>query len=1125
MTEMSFGEHVKAALEKHQTPIVAIIDALTTVADGLKATEIAQYLRAIREDLCSKPFQLMVIGRSKCGKSTLLNALLGKPTRHVPELERGCGPLPIDDLPCTPTIIQLIHNKTPTVRAFLYDGAQQEWSFSDFVQQARLYVGARDNSPLFEKIQGIELGFPSQILQAGIQFYDSPGCQDDTWRNVSLERVLSLSNAALVVFRDIFIDISALEYLDLAETYAKHVFIVVNVYRGQEANEEFITFVRERLARKSRDHSIYFLNADAALRAVYADDEKARAASGLLELERGLADFLLSDACRILDATLEKILRSAQTLRDTIFAKRTPLFLSLSDSLFRSEAAKAEINEQLKLLHTFESIVTWPPEVVAQGAHAIWAYLEDLRKTAEPLYEAKIVLAGEGATGKTTLKERLIHNRLAIASSTRGLEMETTRRAHRTKPGTEITLNFWDFGGQEDYRPAQQFFFSKGALYIVVWHARYDTTQSNVEAWLRLIRRRVGEEARVLVVATHADMHKPGSGVRQLCMAKFGGMIASFHEVDNKSGRGIPELWAAIEREIVTLPGFGAERPKSWIDARDAILARRSAAAAHQMPIAEFRKIAEEHGVSADSVDTFAATLSLQGRIVYHSDDPHLAGTVVLDPEWLMKAIAYVMTDELTQKANGILAESSLDRIWLHHNRPPEENPFHYQKEHWNHLLRMMDRHEIVYQLTKQNWLVGPLVPVVKPETMPWDGRCSLDGGPLVRAECRLEGEIPGLMALFTVRNHFHHYDFQQYYWRGGVLLRDRVHPDTLALIESKSVTCLAIATTGTFASNFMVSLISGLEQLIEEMWPGGVSEKNRPYRFIVPCPTEDCFGHYSRNDLVRKLGRETEAECHDGKGCKYDVGLLLTGTTVSLSMYDNLISQVRREFSALYGAVRSGFASVDGKLDGIKLTLDDMRSAIGDILSYVSNEAPRIYSLKLVEPARWNLLHRVQDLFKHRIEIQIWCEEMKRPVPGAVEVVALDREWVRHLREWSPRLRKLITFATALGAGAAAWGKLAAVTPEMLKILRDCTNQVLDKVDNAPDFDELKAGRGDAAFSQATNLERGQFVEPSIAKVLCTAAKKGGMTRIQMDDDKRWRWVSREIAERNDRSVPKESD
>ena len=101
------------------------------------------------------------------------------------------------------------------------------------------------------------------------------------------------------------------------------------------------------------------------------------------------------------------------------------------------------------------------------------------------------------------------------------------------------------------------------------------------------------------------------------------------------------------------------------------------------MPIAEFRKIAADNGVSPEAVDTFAAMLTLQGRVVYHGDDPHLAGTVVLDPEWLMKAIAYVVTDKPTQEANGILAESSLPRIWLDHGRAQAENPIRYEKEHW----------------------------------------------------------------------------------------------------------------------------------------------------------------------------------------------------------------------------------------------------------------------------------------------------------------------------------------------------------------------------------------------------------------------------------------------------------
>jgi internalin A len=755
-------------------------------------------------------------------------------------------------------------------------------------------------------------------------------------------------------------------------------------------------------------------------------------------------------------------------------------------------------------------LITPPPEVTEQGLEAIRAYLRELNKTGEPLYEAKIVLVGEGAAGKTTLKERLIHNRFATPKSTRGLEMESAQRPHPGKPNV-MKLNFWDFGGQEDYRPAQQFFFSKGAVYLLIWNARYDVTQSNVGAWMRLIRQRVGADAKVLVVATHTDEVPPGPGVRQLCLEKFGSMIAGFYEVDSKSGKGIPELWAAIEREVVKLRDFGAKRPKSWVTARDAVLARRGKAKAHQMPIAEFREIAVQNGVSPEAVDTLAAMLTLQGRIVYHGDDPHLAGTVVLDPEWLMKAIAYVMIDKPTQEANGILAESNLARIWLNHGRKANENPIRYEKEHWNHLLRMMDRHDIVYQLTKSDWLVSPLVAVAKPEKLPWDGRQATGGGRIVRAECQLDDEIPGLMALFTVRTSFDHYDFQRYCWRSGVFLRDRIHPNTFALIEAKSPTRVSFASTGPFAPNFMERLAGGLEQLIHEMWPGGVAAEAKPYRFVVPCPTRDCAGYFLRDDLFLDLAEgEAMGRCSEGRRCRHSIGELLTGQPMPLSASVDLAAGLRH---------------LEDKLDSLEVTLSDMRGGISDILGYVSNEAPRIYSLRPLEPGRWNVLRLVQDLFQLRVEVQIWCEEMNRPVPGAVEVVSINREWAGHLRAWAPTLSDLVALAATVGASAAAWGALTAITAEHMKELSEATKTVLGAVKRVGGG--LDWSRAHEYFQDAHEvaLECGRYVDPEIAKVLCKAAKKGGMACIQMDDDKRWRWVSREIADRNDRSVPKEGD
>jgi internalin A len=739
-------------------------------------------------------------------------------------------------------------------------------------------------------------------------------------------------------------------------------------------------------------------------------------------------------------------------------------------------------------------LVTPPKEVVDQGIEAIQAYLRELGRTGKQLFEAKVVLVGEGAVGKTTLKERLIRSRFATPGSTRGLELEALERPHPWLPGKSMTLNFWDFGGQEDYRPAQQFFFSKGALYLLLWNARYDATQSNVEAWMRLLRHRVGGGARVLVVATHADAHPPSDSVRQLLVDKFPSMLAGFYSVDSKSGRGIAELWRTIDREVTKLNEFGAERPKSWIEARDAVLAKRECAPAYQIPFPQFRELAIAKGVALDSVEIFAGMLTNQGRIVYHGDDPHLAGTVVLDPEWLMKAIAYVLTDEQTKDDNGILPETSLARIWLNHARAEDEKPICYEKEHWNHLLRMMDRHDIVYRLREHEWLVGQLVSVTKPRDLPWDGRRPIGNGAQLVTECRLDDQIPGLMALLIVRTHFYHYNFKRFCWREGVFLRDPNHLDTLALIEAESQTRFRISTAGTFAASLMERLSGSLEQLIHEMWPGGAATEAKPYAFIVPCPTEGCPGYYHRDDLFRDLAEgDDKTRCNEGRRCRHDIRKLLMGQPAP---------QAFDEF-------RRRFDRVDGQLAGIQGMLEDVRGQIGDILSLVSNEAPRIYSLRAVDPI---------GLMKRRIELQIWCEELNRPVAAAVEVVELDKEWVKHLRAWSPWLKKLLKLGASVAGGSLVADLLGDDDSENLKKLCEGTDKVLEGADVAI------GEKGSAPGKEGrVELKLGEYVTPEVAAVLCKAAANGGMTRIQMDDDKRWRWVCREVADRNDRSVPKE--
>jgi len=126
----------------------------------------------------------------------------------------------------------------------------------------------------------------------------------------------------------------------------------------------------------------------------------------------------------------------------------------------------------------------------------LWAYLRSLEQNAEPLYEAKLVLVGEGNVGKTTLLKALKGKQGEAPQehepTTHGVEIDIhgLRLPHPAQDGVEIQLNAWDFGGQDVYRVTHQFFFSRRSLYLLVWEPRRGVQQGQVEDWLNMIRLR-----------------------------------------------------------------------------------------------------------------------------------------------------------------------------------------------------------------------------------------------------------------------------------------------------------------------------------------------------------------------------------------------------------------------------------------------------------------------------------------------------------------------------------------------------------------------------------------------------------------------------------------------------------
>jgi internalin A len=380
-------------------------------------------------------------------------------------------------------------------------------------------------------------------------------------------------------------------------------------------------------------------------------------------------------------------------------------------------------------------------ELHEQRGSALIAYLRSL-EDAIPHYEAKVLLVGEGNVGKTSLIAALRNEPFVEGRPiTHGISTLPLALQH-PKLDVDMTARAWDFGGQEVYRITHQFFFTRRAVYLIVWKPREGQEQNEVEGWLRRVRLRVTSEARALVVATHCSGDRyPDLDYPHLKQA-FPKLLAGQFQIDSKTGRGIPELRQTVAAEVAGLPEMGQLLSPRWIAARDEVLSL--AESEPQIPFAQFAGICERHGVRGEETTTLAELPHILGRVIYYGDDEGLRDVVVLNPEWLTSAISYVIGGEATRKADGVLDHARLREIW---QRSPEGPA--YSARYHPYFLRLMEKFDVSYRLEDDRYrsLVAQLVPYDRP-SLPWDFHIPPPKGiRRLALICQLSEPVPGLMA------------------------------------------------------------------------------------------------------------------------------------------------------------------------------------------------------------------------------------------------------------------------------------------------------------------------------------------------------------------------------------------
>jgi internalin A len=430
---------------------------------------------------------------------------------------------------------------------------------------------------------------------------------------------------------------------------------------------------------------------------------------------------------------------------------------------------------KLNSLYKFELgdnpyLVTPPPEIIASGLADIKAFLQELQEHSTIRYETKLLVVGEGGTGKSSLlrslREEMFNPHL---STTHGIEVGSLELPHPNQPQLLMTLNTWDFGGQQIYHATHQFFLTRRSLYLVVWNARLGADQGRLNHWLDTIKA-LAPDAPVLLVATHIDERAPDLNY-QLYKTAYPQLVGQI-SVSNRTGAGIAELKAVLADNASQLPLMGQPWPQTWLNAETVLLDRPE----HHIDADIYTKCCSACGVKANiAKGTLGNYLHDLGKILYFRDDYVLSNLVVLKPNWVTKAISRVLTDEATSTAKGILSHSNLPRIWA---TDDEGQP--YELYLYPVFLRLMERFDLSYQIESDipgdhpiHSLIPQLLPHQPPVNLPSWPKSPAKGQSQVEMVYRFDFVPAGILSWFIVRTHRY---TQNLHWREGVLLTYEGH-------------------------------------------------------------------------------------------------------------------------------------------------------------------------------------------------------------------------------------------------------------------------------------------------------------------------------------------------------------
>ncbi len=441
----------------------------------------------------------------------------------------------------------------------------------------------------------------------------------------------------------------------------------------------------------------------------------------------------------------------------------------------------------------------------------------------QDLYEAKLLIVGEGGCGKTSLANKLINPDYDLKPETEDISTEGIDILDWEFTGTngkDYKIHIWDFGGQEIYHQTHQFFLTDRACYLLVADDRKENTDHYY--WLQSIQL-LGKDSPIHLIQNERGDRTCNLNTNQL-RGEFETLRAT-HRTNLKDNRGLESLKLALQHEIEKLLPHGIRFPNPWVNVRHTL----ENDSRNYIDCTDYEATCRRHDITEKGeMATLSGFLHELGIILHFQHDAILRHRLILKPNWGTTAVYKILDNPIVKTNLGQFTDRDLAEIWSDRT---------YADMH-HELLQLMKEFKVCYEIPRRpgHYIAPHLLSPEAPD-YDWNPQSNL----ILRY--RYNHFMPkGILTRFIVEMHRDIENVNEpdraHVWKNGVIITHR--SARAEIIERYNAREIHIRVSGNRPRDLLTIVNRQFEDIHDHFYKDPEPTKP-PYDTLIPCNCATC--------------------------------------------------------------------------------------------------------------------------------------------------------------------------------------------------------------------------------------------------------------------------------------------